>query len=364
MTSCVEGEREPRSAAGAIDPCEVVAVVVDCPACVLFISVATQQHRYDSPTPASRLDLLHAIIGDRRLCIDAWITNTTDFALSGGRYYSDKAPGSAALALPAFAIAAGVARLSGVDLNSKTGWLVASWASCAFSQALPAALGAAALFVWLGRFVRQRAVLVTVLALTLGSLPLPYSTLLFSHAQVIGLIGIAVWAMGMFGPDVRCQMPDAGFEIPDAGCRIPDAGGEESEVRSQKSEVGSKNRIVRSLESEVGIGTGRMALAGFCLGLALASEYTAGIVVVALVAYVVVREWRAGRRGGSGVSDFGSGGLQGSTEAQEGEQLEARSWKPEERQGSTGASPYRKRFRPLLWFLLAAVPPLLLIPAY
>ena len=214
--------------------------------------------------------------------------------------------------------------------------MTTSWAACAFSQALPATLGAVALFIWLSRFVRPRAALVTVLALTLGSLPLPYSTLLFSHAQVIGLIGIAVWAGGMFEAD--------------AGCRIPDAGRQKAENRS--------------LKSEAGISTKRMAVAGFCLGLALASEYTAGIVVVALVAYVVVREWRAGKGGGSGVWDFGARSLLGSTEAQEGEKLEARSWKPEERQGSTGASPYRKRFRPLLWFLLAAVPPLLLIPAY
>ena len=202
-----------------------------------------------------------------------------------------------------------------------------------------------------------------MLALTLGSLPLPYSALLFSHAQVIGLIGIAVWAMGMFR----------------------EGGSEELGVRRQKAEGGSEDRGVRSQESGVRIGARRMALAGFCLGLALASEYTAGIVAVALVVYVVVREWRAWGAArathgstesrptgvGSRISGLGSGELQGSAETQEGEKLEARSWKAEGRLGSAGASPHRKRSRrspliprPLLWFLLAAVPPLLLIPAY
>ena len=316
---------------------------------VLFALIYSHQRRFDSATPVSRLDLLHAIVCAYSLSIDRWERNTTDKTWVNQHYCSDKAPGTTVIALPAFAVIVGLGQIVGIDLDSKLGWLVTSWSACAFSQALPTALGAAALFVWLSRFVRRRAALVTVLALTLGSLPLPYSTLLFSHAQVIGLIGIAVWAMGMF-QEGRSE---------NLGARI------------QESEVGSGNLGAGSLESEVRISTRRMALAGFCLGLALASEYTAGIVVVALVVYVVVREWRAGRRGGSGVSDFGSGGVLGSTEAQEGEQLEARSWKPEERQGSAGASPYRKRARrspivprPLLWFLLAAIPPLLLIPAY
>ena len=304
---------------------------------LIVVSIYPHQRRFDSATPVSRLDALHAITRTHSLAIDRWESNTTDKTWAYQQYCSDKAPGTTALALPACAAAAGVLQQVGIDLDSKTGWLVTSWAACAFSQALPAALGAAALFAWLSCFVLPRTALVTVLALTLGSLPLPYSTLLFSHAQVIGLIGIAVWAVGML-----------------------------QEVRSEKVEV-------RSQESGVRIGARRMALAGFCLGLALASEYTAGIVVVALVLYVVIRHWRAwgAASGGFRVSDFGSGELQGSTEARGGEKLGARSWKAEERQGSAGASPYRERARrspliprPLLWFLLAAIPPLLLIPAY
>lgn len=230
-------------------------------ALIIACSLYVHQSGYGTPTPSSRLVLLRAFASTGNVRIDPWHVRTPDKALINGHYYSDKAPGTAVLALPAFAGTAGVLKCARVDLDSKKGWLFTSWAACAFSQALPAALGAVAVFVWLGGFVTQRAALVTVLALTLGSQPLPYSTLLFSHAQVIGLIGIALWAL--------------------------------------------------DVEAEVSPSRGRMALAGFCLGLALASEYTAGLVVIALGVYVVL---------------------------------------------------YR---RANLWpFALAAIPPLLLIPAY
>ena len=313
---------------------------------VLFLHVWIHQKGYDDPTPYSRLALLRAITIDCSLKINRWHRGTSDKAIIRNCYYSDKAPATTALALPAFVLTTEILELAGVPADSSdssANWLGTSCAACAFSQALPAALGAVALFAWLRRFVRQRVALVTVLALTLGSLPLPYSTLLFSHAQVIGLIGIAIWAMGMFESDAGYRMPG----------------------------VGSENPGARSQESEVRIGAGRMALAGFCLGLALASEYTAGIVVVALGAYVVVRECGRFRREKLEARSQKSEDRQGSTEARGGEKLEARSWKTEERQGSAGASPDRERARrspivprPLLWFLLAAIPPLLLIPVY
>ncbi|MGD0537917.1 MAG: hypothetical protein ABSC03_09765 [Verrucomicrobiota bacterium] len=233
------------------------------------------------------------------IVLDAYHELTPDTALVRGHYYSDKAPGTVALAMPAFAACASLARVAGVDLDSKVGWLVTDWAACAFSQALPAALGAVALFVWLGRFVRQRVALVTVLALFLGGMPLPYCAMLFSHAQVVGLIGIAIWALKLFQGD----------------------GGQ---------------------TTEDGISPRRMALAGFCLGLALASEYTAGIVVAALVGYVVVRHWSVWWP--RGVSNGSA--------------------KPRLATNALASRPSPLGLPPLLWFFVAAIPPLLLIPAY
>jgi len=246
------------------------------------------QQRFDAPTPFARLASLHAVVQERTLAIDRWHQRTPDKAFHDGHYYSDKAPGTAALALPAFATAAAVLSRAGVDLDSPTGWRITSWAACAFSQALPAALGAAAFFAWLGRFVSPRAALVTVVGLTLGSQPLPYSTLLFSHAQVIGLIGLAIWAMKLFVPEV-----------------------EDGRLDSGQCEPNAVGRPAASATKP-----GRMALVGFCLGLALASEFTAGIVVVVLGAYGVFRARRVGAQ------------------------------------------------RSLRWFFWGALPPLLLIPAY
>jgi len=235
--------------------------------------VFIHQSRFDWATPYSRLALLHALVGKRTLCIDDF-PNTPDRARYNGHYYSDKAPGTAALALPAFWIAAKVGQSCGIQLESRRGWLITSWAACAFSQAFPAAVGGTLLFLWLCRFVRPRVALLTVAGLWLGGIPLPYSTWLYSHAQVIGLIAIAIWAMDLFGDGVE--------------------GGADSFPAWDRGTI-----------------RWRMALAGFCLGLALASEYTAGLVVVGLGLYVL---WK--RRSG------------------------------------------------LVPFVLGAVPPLLLIPAY
>ena len=220
---------------------------------MLFALCYVHQINYNSATPVSRLNLLHAIISHHQLSIDSYAANTPDKAYYAGHYYSDKAPGTALVALPGFAAAAMIGHVRGIDLESSLGWRITSWAACIVSQALPAACGAAALFAWLRRYVCTRVALWTVLAIMLGGLCLPYSTLLFSHSQVIGLICVAVWAVGLFRED-------------------------EAWVPS----------IIRQ-DSPIEKYYGRMALAGLCLGLALASEFTAGIVVVALGLYVVIR---------------------------------------------------------------------------
>jgi len=160
--------------------------------------VFVHQAWFDTRRPASRLDLLFAVVVDGKVQIDDYHDNTPDKALHQGHYYSDKAPGTVALALPAFAAMYGLQHGLGVRVEDRGAWLACSWAACAFSQALPAALGGILLLAWLRRHVPPRTALVTVLALWLGSLPLPYSTLLFSHAQVIGLISIAVWSLRLF----------------------------------------------------------------------------------------------------------------------------------------------------------------------
>jgi hypothetical protein len=117
------------------------------------------------------------------------IRYTPDKAIHEGHYYSDKAPGTVALAFPGFVLAALGLGALGVSLDSDTGWLVSSWVACASSLGFITALGGVALFAWLCRWTPPRAALITTLAVFLGAAPLPYATLMFSHALAVGLSG-------------------------------------------------------------------------------------------------------------------------------------------------------------------------------
>jgi hypothetical protein len=170
----------------------------------LFISFFfCHQRQFDSPTPVSRLDLLNSLFEKRSLAIDAFEKNTPDKAVYAGHYYSDKAPGTVALALQFFGVASGLLSLVHVPLRSESGWLFSSWFACAGSLALITSIGAAFLFQWLSLWTSSRATLVTTLALFLGAAPLPYCTMMFSHALVVGLLAIGMWATDRQGQQVH-----------------------------------------------------------------------------------------------------------------------------------------------------------------
>jgi len=221
-----------------------------------FFVAYTHQRVFEAPTALSRLGVLHALLVHRTFCIEAYQQNTPDKAVFDGKYYSDKAPGMAALALGPFSLAAGVMNATRIALDSNRGWLFTSWAACAGSIGIITAFGGAALFGWLCGHVPPRSALVTTLALFLGAAPLPYSTMMFSHALVVGLLSIAIWAITRQG--------SRGLE--QAGC------GTEHWLKAHRWDL----------------------LAGFASAWALASEYTAGIVVVAILLWVVVADWRRG----------------------------------------------------------------------
>ena len=231
--------------------------------CFVMLVYCHQVH-FDSATPASRLDLIYAVIFEHRLTIDSCYTNTLDKALYQGHYYSDKAPGTAALALLPVALAVGVHRIPETKAESLRRSLIMSWVACAFSQALPATIGAAALYVSLVGVVTHRSALLTLLGLFAGSLVLPYSTMLFSHAQSVGLLCVTAWGVGLFDGDQLCF------------------------VASTQHRNERRSRVLNLFGVQWDYR--RSLVAGFCAGLTLASEYTAGIVVAALWLYVAL--WR------------------------------------------------------------------------
>lgn len=214
----------------------------------------THQRRFNYPTPVSRLDLLHAVYQDRTLRIDTYHTNTLDKAFFEGHYYSDKAPGTVVLALPFFFVAAWCVESAGIALESATGWLATSWAACALALGLSTAAGGLACWRWLSRFVPERIAFMTMLAVFLGAVPLPYTTMMFSHGLVVALLSIALWAIS-------------------------------KQSDSATNGAGTAGRIwLAAHRWDVG--------AGLACGWAVASEYTAGIVVVGIFLWLLFLEWR------------------------------------------------------------------------
>ena len=112
---------------------------------LLWFSFSYFHQPWTGVNQVSRLDLLHAVFKEGRLEITTYHQNTMDKAVQEGRYFSDKAPGAAALAAPAFGAAALGLKIAGTDLDSSQGWLVSSWVGCAGSQAL---LGAGGCWGW------------------------------------------------------------------------------------------------------------------------------------------------------------------------------------------------------------------------
>jgi hypothetical protein len=205
--------------------------------CVLIFAYS-YVHQNFGANQNSRLDLLHAIFVHGTFRIDHYHSNTIDKSIFQGHYYSDKAPGIAFLAIPSFAFSVIILKLAAVPLDSPRGWLLSSWITTIGSVGLITALGGLALFAFLCRIVPPHFALTTTLVAFLGSAPFPYATMLFSHAAVIGLISIAIWAIAysnLFSPLVPC---------------------------SANSDLSP--RIVR-----------RCILAGVCCGFAISSEFTA-----------------------------------------------------------------------------------------
>ena len=120
---------------------------------LLWFSFSYFHQPWTGVNQVSRLDLLHAVFQEGRLEITTYHQNTMDKAVQGNRYFSDKAPGAAALAAPAFGAAALGLKIAGTDLDSSRGWLVSSWVGCAGSQALLGAAGGVALFFLLRGWV-------------------------------------------------------------------------------------------------------------------------------------------------------------------------------------------------------------------
>lgn len=202
---------------------------------ILWLAYGCIHQNVSEDNSISRLDLLCSAFLQGSLAIDAYSGNTPCKSMHDGHYYSDKAPGVAVLAAPAFGLALSLLSLANVPPASEPGMLFSSWLATFGSVSLITAAGGVFMFHWLSRWVSRRNALAVTIGIFLGAAPFPYGTMLMSHGAVVGLLSAALWA----GPDF--------------------AGTESLE--------GNPNRRWRLL------------LAGFCGGLAVACEYSAALVV-------------------------------------------------------------------------------------
>jgi len=233
---------------------------------LLFSCYAYVHQDYSGGTSVSRLDLLQALVRDGTFAIDRYHGNTSDKAKHDGHYYTDKAPGTVAAALPAFAFGtllespAPGASNRGFELGYGSAWLVPSWIGTAGSVGLITALGGVFFFAWLRWWMEPKYALAATLALFLGAMPFTYATMLFSHGMVAGLIAIALWAIE------KSREQDARNDSGNSGFR----------------------RWVQSRRWDL--------LAGFCCGWVLASEFPAGLIVGGIFVWLALRDWRQAAR--------------------------------------------------------------------
>lgn len=148
------------------------------------------------PNQMARIDTLYALTAEDRFTIDTLGSNTMDFGTYNGHRYSDKPPGITYLALPAYTLTIGLQHAAHRSPITLAALSVALWTTTLSTSVLLSALGIMATWMLLSFFCkRPREALLGTLACWFGTLALPYGTMLFSHAAVIGLLSIAMAAI-------------------------------------------------------------------------------------------------------------------------------------------------------------------------
>ncbi len=144
------------------------------------------------PNQLSRFSMLLAMVHEHSVRIDGLKSINMDIAEVDGHVYSDKAPGTAFLALPAFTATTGVLTVTGRHPLSAESTTVTLWLATLGSSGLFAALGTVAMFLCCLRLFPIQTACIAAAGMAFGTLQLPYSTQLFSHASTMGLVCIAL----------------------------------------------------------------------------------------------------------------------------------------------------------------------------
>jgi hypothetical protein len=127
----------------------------------------------------SRYDLVLALVDDHTTRIDLYHENTGDKAFYNGHYYSDKAPGTALLAVPTYIVIRALSALWGTG----TLGLEQVMPAFAFTTAgIPTVLLALLLLRLLRPLVDEWWALIVTAGYGLGTIAFPFATVYFGHA--------------------------------------------------------------------------------------------------------------------------------------------------------------------------------------
>ena len=201
---------------------------------------------------AARFDQIRAVVDDGTLSINKYWWNSADvihYPKNGTNHvYPNKAPGTTFVGVVPFVVSSGlVAPARQFGLPDWVAWHIITHLTVVLSAGLLSALAAVAMYRVLTRMgIDNYFSIFAVLAIWLGTLCFPFSTLFFGHQVAAALLVFAFYLLF-----TACQLRR--FAARDLVLRF---GG-----------------------------------AGFLMGLAVATEYPAAILVAALCAYAVWRIW-------------------------------------------------------------------------
>ncbi len=229
---------------------------------MLLVSYSYFLPRWQDNNQNSRLDMVVAVVDDGTFQIDRYVKNTVDYARVGDHYYSDKAPGTALIGIPVYALLRKVIdlpvmggvmeRISNNEalkttlrkdgtglLEEKVRFAIAQVAVTFAAAALPGALLGVLMYSLLGHFTRDawKRVLV-VLGYGLLTPAFAYSNAFYGHQLTTACLFGAFYLLFM---------------------------------------------------SEGQPGAGRLAGAGFLMGYSVLTEYPSALVVGVLGVYALYR---------------------------------------------------------------------------
>lgn len=195
-------------------PCASPASVRLLLGALLFVTFAYFQAA-PSWNGISRMALVRSIVERGRLDIDPFAFETGDKAWFAGHHFSDKAPGVALLALPAYALHRGLLAVTGRppprsvptgtgdDALFNPSYVQALYACTSSTSAAAGALLGVLFFGYLaGLGLGPRSALACTLALCLGTPIFPYATLFYGHVTAACLL-FAAHALGTVRPSGR-----------------------------------------------------------------------------------------------------------------------------------------------------------------